>query len=110
MDTLANWSSTGSTVGWIGLDGIAIGIFAVGDQIRPEAAEAVRDLRVLLNPFRFFTERYSSSKTISGIGCMLIKRHSRSYRSSSMSSLVKKNCDAVLARLTISTVPFVSAT
>ena len=42
-----SWSSSGATVGWIGLDGIPIGIFSVGDQIRPEAVEAVRKLKVL---------------------------------------------------------------
>lgn len=47
VETLANWSSSGATVGWVGLDGIAIGIFSVGDKLRSEAAEAVRELKVL---------------------------------------------------------------
>ncbi|KAG0569195.1 hypothetical protein KC19_6G072400 [Ceratodon purpureus] len=47
IEKLADWSRSGATVGWIGLDGISIGIFSVGDQLRPEAAEAVRDLKKL---------------------------------------------------------------
>jgi Cd2+/Zn2+-exporting ATPase len=44
-----SWSSQGATVGWIGVDNIAVGMFSVADQLRPEAVEAVKDLKVFLS-------------------------------------------------------------
>ena len=47
LETMEKWSSFGATVGWIGVDGNAIGIYSVGDQLRPEAPEAVKKLKVV---------------------------------------------------------------
>jgi Cd2+/Zn2+-exporting ATPase len=47
LETMEKWSSFGATVGWIGVDGNAIGIYSVGDQLRPEAPEAVKKLKVI---------------------------------------------------------------
>jgi len=44
---LNTWNSQGPTVGYVGVDGKFALVFSVADQIRPEAAEAVRDLKVL---------------------------------------------------------------
>jgi cation transport ATPase len=44
------WNSEGAMVGWIGVDKIAVGIYSVGDQLRLEAVEAVKDLQVVLPP------------------------------------------------------------
>jgi P-type E1-E2 ATPase len=41
------WNSEGAMVGWIGVDKIAVGIYSVGDQLRLEAVEAVKDLQKL---------------------------------------------------------------
>ena len=40
------WSSQGATVGWIGVDKVAVGVYGVADQLRTEAIEAVRNLKV----------------------------------------------------------------
>ncbi|EIE24921.1 heavy metal translocatin, partial [Coccomyxa subellipsoidea C-169] len=41
----ADWSAQGATVSWVAADGLLVGVFAVADAPRPEAAEAVRALR-----------------------------------------------------------------
>ncbi|XP_073390566.1 uncharacterized protein [Physcomitrium patens] len=41
------WSSQGATVGWIGVDNMAVGVYGVADQLRTEAVEAVRNLKKL---------------------------------------------------------------
>lgn len=40
------WSGQGDTVGWIGVDMVAVGVFGAADQLRKEAVEAVRNLKV----------------------------------------------------------------
>jgi Cd2+/Zn2+-exporting ATPase len=39
------WSSEGATVGWIGVDKVAVGVYGVADQLRTEAIEAVCNLK-----------------------------------------------------------------
>lgn len=46
LEIMETWSGQGATVGWIGVDGRAVGIYSVSDQLRVEAVEAVRDLKV----------------------------------------------------------------
>eukprot|EP01018_Ginkgo_biloba_P027444 Gb_28935 [translate_table: standard] len=41
------WKSEGATVGYIGVDRHLVGVFTIADEIRPEAAEAIRDLKEL---------------------------------------------------------------
>lgn len=47
QDSSNTWNSQGPTVGYVGVDGKFALVFSVADQIRPEAAEAVRDLKKL---------------------------------------------------------------
>eukprot|EP01018_Ginkgo_biloba_P012432 Gb_30489 [translate_table: standard] len=47
ISTQEIWNIQGATVGYVGVDDQLAGIFSVGDQIRPQAAEAVNDLKKL---------------------------------------------------------------
>lgn len=45
---LDEWRKREATVGWVGVDEELVGVFCVGDEVRPEAAKAVVDLKVIL--------------------------------------------------------------
>lgn len=53
-----NWSSFGVIVGWVGFDGIVIGIFSVGDKLWLEVVEVVRELKVFKIVVDLFLLRY----------------------------------------------------
>eukprot|EP00250_Pteridium_aquilinum_P004661 c14868_g2_i2 orf=280-1257(+) len=44
---LESWKSQGLTICWVGVDGKPVLILSAGDQLRPEAREAVKDMRDL---------------------------------------------------------------
>lgn len=43
---MEQWSSQGATIGWVAVNERPLGIFGVADSLRPEAVEAVSDLKV----------------------------------------------------------------
>ena len=43
---METWNNSGATVGWIGVDKVAVGVYSVADQLRKEAVEAVKELKV----------------------------------------------------------------
>eukprot|EP00243_Klebsormidium_subtile_P013097 TRINITY_DN83_c0_g1_i11.p1 TRINITY_DN83_c0_g1~~TRINITY_DN83_c0_g1_i11.p1 ORF type:complete len:641 (+),score=56.00 TRINITY_DN83_c0_g1_i11:156-2078(+) len=45
MSTVDLWMAEGGTVGWVGVDQQLVAVFSVSDQLRPEAIEAVRNLK-----------------------------------------------------------------
>ncbi|KAH9321623.1 hypothetical protein KI387_016262 [Taxus chinensis] len=47
QDASNTWNSQGATVGYVGVDQRLAMVFSVADQIRPEAAQAVKDLKEL---------------------------------------------------------------
>lgn len=46
QEIVETWNRSGATVGWIGVDKVAVGVYSVADQLRKEAVEAVKDLKV----------------------------------------------------------------
>ncbi|CAM6098894.1 unnamed protein product [Calypogeia fissa] len=46
-DVVNKWSNLGATIGWVGVNGQAVGVFGVADSVRPEAIEAVASLKKL---------------------------------------------------------------
>eukprot|EP00897_Mesotaenium_endlicherianum_P001465 jgi/Mesen1/1346/ME000013S00841 len=44
---LEAWAAEGGTIGWVGVDGVPLGIFSVADQLRREAPEALASLAAL---------------------------------------------------------------